>query len=220
MTGKPPNPWDRPNPLPTKGAASPEAIYMAVGYALSQWVGVEEMLLRVFSRMTGLDEYTTAHTYGNLPTSHSKIAMIRSAGDARFNKMPAEHKYMGKLLTLIVNFLARRNDIAHGHVVELNGEILLLPPLHISKSYNLNEDAWFSAWNYAFADSHILVYAGYFGNLMREVIVAETLLLGGLGLPPEHAETPLSQHLQPVKTALQSKPSPPTPPPPLSPSTV
>jgi hypothetical protein len=76
------NPWDIPSPLPQKGARTAEAVFEAVGRALSHWELVEQGLALLFIFLTTgrhkdrMDPSVRA--YGSIVGVKARIAMVRA----------------------------------------------------------------------------------------------------------------------------------------------
>jgi hypothetical protein len=117
------NAWDRPDPMPGKGNKGPEAVYAAVGEALSIWETVEEHLAHIFSVLIGLRRPSTAavRAYGSLTTFRGKSEMIAAAAEVYFHDHPDEglQQKFNDALKAAIGFSARRNEIAHGIVQQL-----------------------------------------------------------------------------------------------------
>jgi len=86
------NPWDIPSPLPQKGARTPEAVFEAVGRALSHWELVEQALALLFIFLTTgrhkdrMDPSIRA--YGSIVGVKARIAMVRAATESWFERFP------------------------------------------------------------------------------------------------------------------------------------
>ena len=109
-------PWDRPS-WPAEGDRTLDAVYAAVGGALSEWERYEAVLSYVFAGFTTPTEVAIGRrTYSAVRTFEGRAEMLRAASEAYFTKYPN-----AKLLTQFKDvlraataFAPRRNDIAHG----------------------------------------------------------------------------------------------------------
>jgi hypothetical protein len=113
-----PNPWDRP-PWPDRGEEECEPIYLAVGHALSQWADLEECISDLFVFFVGQEEETESpavRAYTSIDGVRNRIAMVRSAADAWFERFPdcAFRENTFDALRICQEWSSRRNEIAHG----------------------------------------------------------------------------------------------------------
>lgn len=129
-TPKQPKAWDPP-PWPTVCDKSADITYTAVGRALSNWEGVEIALAGLFSALLGIrgDEGLIAtRAYGAVITAKGRIDMLQAAADAFFFRWSNDElkKKVHTILEAAVQFSARRNEIAHGqvHEIEVNGDVI------------------------------------------------------------------------------------------------
>ena len=98
--------------------------------------------------------------YGDLPSSHSKQNVIRSAAIARFHGADGYHNYFKAIMTVFNDFAARRNNIAHGNVTNRDSGYYLTPPFHIGKNF----DYIAREEKYAFNSSDIERFAENFAH--------------------------------------------------------
>jgi hypothetical protein len=121
------NPWDRPpSPHITRGDATAEAVYLAVGKALSNWEALEAEINVLFGVVTtGLQDWfyrPAVRAIGILHATRSKAEMITHAARAFFLHFPIEsetqqlEEELKAILSAYTNWTDRRNDIAHGCV--------------------------------------------------------------------------------------------------------
>ena len=111
-------PWD-PRPWPTGGEKNADEIYAAVGRALSQWERYEGHLSVLFSAIvSNSDNLPARRAYNAVRTFEARIEMLRRASEAYFAEKPTE--WLQLLMKTVVtdgkNYVARRNEIAHGVV--------------------------------------------------------------------------------------------------------
>jgi hypothetical protein len=124
-----PNPWD----VPLKSARADdydlksEALYEAVGSALSSWQYVEDAIASIFNHIVsdGLPENTypplkspAERAYGSVISFEARATMVTVAAEAFFNKNshPEYEARLRDLLKACRGWSARRNDIAHGKI--------------------------------------------------------------------------------------------------------
>jgi hypothetical protein len=212
MPTRAPKPWDKPVRI-SAGDESPTAIHTAVGLALSNWEHVENTKVLLFGGITGMPFMLALRIYGNLPSSASKQSIIRAAGDARFGYTPIYMAFFDKLMDMVDRFLARRNNIAHGVVVNRGNGHYLMPPFHIGKNFDYVKHEE----RYAFTSNDITNYAAPFEHPNTELLESLTLLCFAF----EHRafpETPLTRLLQPSLKNLRKLRIQGVDPPPLEPS--
>lgn len=115
------NPWDIPS-LPEKGDEADSLTYEAVGRALSAWESFELELSRIFGALIGAHEGLLAamRAYGSVVAFRGRAEMVAAASEVFF-LVHANEKLEGDLASLMKlakNYSARRNEIAHGIVLE------------------------------------------------------------------------------------------------------
>ena len=124
-----PNPWDVPpkSKTPTDYDLKSEALYEAVGEALSSWQYLEDGVASLFRALVneGRANYNWEYgkspaerAYGSVLTFEARVAMVSAAAEAFFHKNPHEmlQAELRKLLSKFRGWAARRNDIAHGKI--------------------------------------------------------------------------------------------------------
>jgi hypothetical protein len=134
-----PNPWDRPS-WPHEGEDECEPIYLAVGHALSQWADVEECISDLFVFFVGQEEAESpaVRAYTSIEGVRNRIAMVRSAADAWFERFP-DCSLKGSTfdaLRVCQEWSSRRNEIAHGITdlpVDTPGATWFLYPGYLTK---------------------------------------------------------------------------------------
>jgi hypothetical protein len=112
-----PNPWDRPT-WPDQGEDECQPIYLAVGRALSQWADLEECISDLFVFLVGQEEADSpaVRAYTSIDGARNRIAMVRSAAEAWFERCPhcPLKDNVFEILRVCQEWSARRNEIAHG----------------------------------------------------------------------------------------------------------
>lgn len=117
------HPWLIRDPSP-RGDLDENAIFNAVGQALTEWEQVENACARLFALLVSANQRRTYHTpavraYGSINNVGTKCEMLRAAATPYFFRRKSKVKFEDEFKKLIgeySDFSARRNDIAHGSV--------------------------------------------------------------------------------------------------------
>jgi len=116
---RPKDPWCRPD-WPTKGDHRPQKIWLAVGFALSEWEQLEGILGSIFGILVEgpVDNPAASQAYGAVRTFEGRKAMLLAAARVFFLKYPrpVTESMLNKVVGNAMNYAGRRNDIAHGSV--------------------------------------------------------------------------------------------------------
>jgi hypothetical protein len=169
-------PWDvRPQPL--IGEREPQALFVAVGEALTEWENVETSLAKLFAVLVSARGKSTfwlpaVQAYGSIASFKNRCDMIRVAGDAHFStrqKIADKGGPFSKLIGEAGQYAARRNEIAHGKVSEVfwydarkkskSGGFYLLPSLFNPRKVKKSGIA------YAYVSADLLHYKQEFSKL-------------------------------------------------------
>ena len=130
------NPWDA-FPFPLKGDQDPEKTYAGVGHVMSEWESVEFNLARVYGVFVGGDAGGKAlQEYGAPRIFASRLKALEQAAEAFFFRR-CDQNIEGEfhLLTLRASgFSARRNDVAHGIVMNVSNITFFKEKLHLAVS--------------------------------------------------------------------------------------
>lgn len=139
--GNPGAAWKRPAPG-DQGDATEDAIYLAVGRALSRWELVDNFMARLFATLVNSPSQASARAFGSVVSPQGRREMVENAGEIYFDD-PNRHKHdagvLGKLLKNYGEAASRRNDIAHGIAAEITDGAkpklgwFLVPPDYNSK---------------------------------------------------------------------------------------
>ena len=125
-TPRQPKAWDSP-PRPDEGDAGEEAVWAAVGRALSKWEDLEHRLSMIFGILVApdADALPAQRAYGSVLTFRGRKEMIDAAAGAVFFSKPDPDlaKALLSLMKEIGNFAARRNEVAHGSVATYFGPV-------------------------------------------------------------------------------------------------
>jgi hypothetical protein len=125
------NAWDMPYAEKFKAGDSDEdAIFKAVGKALSKWEGLVADLTSVFAVLTATDEPWTfnpaVRAFGSVQGAAAKSEMVQQGAEALFHNFERQlnvdctsmREELKGLLREYTGWGARRNDIAHGYVTQ------------------------------------------------------------------------------------------------------
>jgi hypothetical protein len=166
------NPWDIRGPSPT-GDESEEAMFVAVGRALSNWEHLEEDLADLFSFLVGSQELVhdagdpASRVYGVVPTFNIRADMLDAAANVFFMNNPSamlQREYKDSIAQCR-RYAARRNEIAHG-TSEFQGDrsYFLVPGY-----YNLRKNIDDGTPRYRYCSTEIQYYAERFAELASRI---------------------------------------------------
>jgi hypothetical protein len=167
------NPWDIFAREP-KGDDKIERIYQAVGFALTQWELLESALANLYSEIIGFDSHAAIAAYGTVASNAGRLEMILAAADG--DRRGAVHFVRDDLRSFVSNevvrLLGRRNEIAHGMVVEFvgspqgQGHYLVPPNYNTRKRHPLHTrnlaDMPFGEYKYAYTALQVEQYGNWF----------------------------------------------------------
>jgi len=182
------NPWDPRDPSPM-GDSDENAIFNAVGRALTEWEQVENACARLFAIVVSVNQRRTYHApavraYGCIVSVPTKCEMLRLAATPYFARRKSKTQFEAqfrKLVAEYADFSGRRNDIAHGSVNRVfitekrtakghrRGAIgfYLLPSFYNPKKFKEEK------FSYQYTSSDVTYYKQEFTKL--------SLRIGGLG---------------------------------------
>jgi hypothetical protein len=118
------NLWDVPK-LPQQGDPEKALTYEAVGMALSNWEAFEGSLRMLFATFLRADvDIAAKRAFGALATFRARVDLIEAAAEAYFAIYPARRIKADyrSLMNRALKYGARRNEIAHGRVIEFKGK--------------------------------------------------------------------------------------------------
>lgn len=167
--------WDRPSgsSAPNRqGDRADGPIYTALGRALSAWEGVNaavnSLAHALHRHLPEADAERAMKHLEGLPKTHQRSAFLRAAGQsfllADFGVQRAAaarfKKGLGKEMGAYIQWVARRNELAHGYVTDAMSPDYGDPDQPIITVYALlpshaRTDRWFHAepeWNYLAAE--------------------------------------------------------------------
>ena len=126
-------------PLSEKGADTAQEMYALVGAALSWWESSEDIILGLFRAICGAVEPVGMEAFIRAPRN-VRYSMLRAAMSAYSHLLePGETEKVDASLKALDKLASLRNEIAHGHVSEVNYSIgaattasgnYLLPSFH------------------------------------------------------------------------------------------
>jgi hypothetical protein len=126
------NLWDQP-PEPKTGDAKEETIFAAIGRALSAWEEFEHSMANLFAQFLRVDtdDLPAVRAYGSVISFQGRASMVSAAAEAYFfeNPEPTLQSRVEDLLKLAKGLSARRNEIAHGIVrnIQVPGQPIVIP---------------------------------------------------------------------------------------------
>jgi len=189
-----PEVWDI-LPMLEKGDETPDPIFYAVGYSLSNWELLEGTLALLFKAFLETIGDGAERAYGTITGFTGRVALLREAFDSfRFKDLEGIKEFPA-LLGKMAKLSARRNEIAHGVVqgVSVNNEEVsfFLCPARYNSRKNMSGaeslklmDEYFSKpeeqrppmWqamaataDYRYTSEQVLAYAHAFARLSVEL---------------------------------------------------
>jgi hypothetical protein len=183
-----PNDWDI-LPPPRKGDQKKDKLYAAVGDALTQWEKLEEKLAEIFSVLVGAAEMAPGRgpaisAYGSVGNFSIRAKLLGAAAEAVFRQYPREPKIkngFNNLMRKCNEFVARRNDIAHGKCEFVAGRgYFLLPAFYNTKKHQPDRPIPFS-WS----SKEIRAYANHFVDLQTLSDRLNSALFGMMSNAPK-----------------------------------
>ena len=130
-------PWDTPAPEEA-GSSTADEIFLSVGRALSAWEVVQDGMQDLFCTLCKASPFALGRAFGVIESVPAKIDMMRYAARESLFGHKELLSRVEALLTEIINFNMRRNDIAHGIVSLVSKQdkqlgFFLIPPHSMSK---------------------------------------------------------------------------------------
>jgi hypothetical protein len=117
-------PWDIRDPSP-RGESDENAIFNAVGRALTEWETLEVECAKLFAVFVSANHKRSYHApavraYGAITSADTRFKMLQLASESYFAKRPAKRASFEKkcdgMLGEYKQYKDRRNEIAHGLV--------------------------------------------------------------------------------------------------------
>jgi hypothetical protein len=121
-----PNPWDV-KPCAPHGDAEPKIIFTCVGEVLTEWSNVETSCAEIFGIFVSAPkrdrlQAPAVRAYGSVSSFSQQCQLLQEAGAVYFHKHKSKSHLssrLDKFITECKNYVGRRNEIAHGHVVNV-----------------------------------------------------------------------------------------------------
>lgn len=148
------NPWDVP-PWPTKGDDVAEKTYAGMGGVISVWSMIESELSRLYTLF--IERYNDLEAlmeFGDPTIFRNRFANLATKAERYFIRHPHQlaEGQLDRVSENLIGFADRRNDIAHGVVMRVEGlgyfrdhldpdvrsraNYMLLPPFHTRKKHH------------------------------------------------------------------------------------
>jgi hypothetical protein len=187
-----PNPWDIP-PAPSVGDRDENNLFAAIGRALTEWEQVEAACAELFAIVVSVSNKSThqapaIRAYGTVISFPARCEMLKAAADAYFHRRKKKKvQFSGRLMKLLNDcqqFSARRNEIAHGRVINVvrsrgnkNKQIgfLLIPSFYNPKKYKIDRIV-----TYQYSSKEVIYFSQEFTKLYLQVYAFGE----ALGMPP------------------------------------
>ena len=124
--------WDRPDLDSRKiGDGPAETLYRAIGEAITHWTSVEDELGELLQSMcidqeTRIKDRYLGIVFGAIENVPNKVRAFKAAAAIRLSPywgVPVVKKAVRRLLDEVEEASRRRNDIAHGKVVQVAGDV-------------------------------------------------------------------------------------------------
>lgn len=173
-------PWDIRDPSPF-GDLEEDALFNAVGRALTVWEEVEAECARLFgvlvsSRQRRTHRAPAVRAFGSIVAARSRSAMLRLAAESYFATRHAKRrmqKQFEDLLREYEQYVDRRNEIAHGAVKRIFTKntakkprymgIFLIPSLYNPKKFKKGE------FTYQYVSGDLVHYRQEFSKLALRI---------------------------------------------------
>ncbi|MEW9838690.1 hypothetical protein [Mesorhizobium marinum] len=185
-------------PLPLFADSSDEPVFMALGRAINRWEHIEFSLAQMYSLFVGDESLRKMREYGAPSIFRDRLAGLQHAAEAWFIKNPSQgHEgTFDKLTTAARGFSDRRNEFAHGLVLNVTEHIfwrvhlrlhapdteryLVVPALHTVRKYDRH---WQPLFGYSSYELDIL--SERMSNLEGELDYLAFTIWPNAWLPPE-----------------------------------
>lgn len=123
--------FDRPLRLADKGNKTYDALYRAIGRAMTQWAMVEESLERIFVTLLSPEGIGASRVFGSVLSLRARTEMVDASANMELHRL-GKHDLLKDLTTrteLIRQASGRRNDIAHGVPNKRSYGCFIEPPM-------------------------------------------------------------------------------------------
>jgi hypothetical protein len=173
-------------PMQAKGENLPGPLYTAVGHALSDWELLQTELSVIFVALCDVrNPAALLRAFGAGMVVHPKLEMLEHAAAAALQKHPKLAKRAKGFIDEVRGFNERRNDIAHGIVVNFISEespkgFYLVPSWTTTKKQKLGVPV---GHKYMWTASQVKEYAAEFDRLFKEGGQLRDDIAAALGSP-------------------------------------
>lgn len=134
-------PWDRPA-FPKRGNRSDRSLFEAIGRTLNAWEEIEISMSHLYAAFVASDRFEprASHAYGEDGNFKQRAAKLERAAQKHFILHPSQpiEGEFSRLMYLVTGFSARRNDIAHAHILPV---YFVIEPDTAQKLADLMENA-------------------------------------------------------------------------------
>ncbi|MER8822632.1 hypothetical protein NKH70_22915 [Mesorhizobium sp. M0991] len=148
------NPWD-PMSFPLMGDHDDSTLFEALGRALDKWEFVEFGLAMLYSLFVGDQSFAKTQEYGGGKIFRERLAGLQRVAEAWFVNFPSQQLEgeFDKLTTAARGFSDRRNEFAHGLVMDVRPvmfwrskmtlaspnlpQFIVGPPLYLGRKHDL-----------------------------------------------------------------------------------
>src|SRR6266480_7590832 len=156
------DPWDI-RPKAIKGDPAPDNIFHAVGVATTQWERLESVLAELFDLLLASGNRAAFKIYRSAKTSNARQEMLGAAVPVA-NVDSATNRELVTFVKTIGKYVARRNEIVHGQVFNLDEHGFYLAPSNLMKSKWTKE----RAAKYQYVANDVYYYAGQFAEIRTQ----------------------------------------------------
>jgi hypothetical protein len=184
------NPWDMP-PLASEADPHEDMTYSGVGRVVTEWESIEMELCLLLGAIQGVHRDQALDSYGDGTMFRSRVTALKAAAAKRFISKPCQHTEGTFEMTMefVEGFSQRRNDVAHGMVLDVTKisffrfrlpvahrslkNFLLIPPL-----YWLDRHDEIGRPEYAYSSKELLQIANSLHRLRGHIRALRFHLLG------------------------------------------
>jgi hypothetical protein len=186
------NPWD-PFPIPVSGDEDFERTLAGVGHVMSAWEAIELNFARIYSVFVGQGSRGKAiQDYGGPRIFRDRRNELQKVSDAYFVNCPDQTKEseLARLLDIASRYSERRNEVAHGIVMEVQTlkyfasrmpfsprgvpQNLVVPPFYTVRNHR--DDGM---PKYAFSRHQMIVLSKNMYKFNEEIVTFRKSLPGG-----------------------------------------
>jgi hypothetical protein len=167
--------WERP-PSRDQGDGGSEAIHTAQGVALGQWELLESWFASFFMYLIQSKSLAARRAYGSIASARGRRDALMAAAEVFFADYQVDEENQKRFKKLMSHFgcaSGRRNEIAHGFVLDIVGHGCFLVPADYNTSKNFPQKQWTQTVDileiltakYRYASDDIKIFARHFHSL-------------------------------------------------------